>query len=352
VRSTFAPIWFHEGAKGFLEMVDVPLPELLKMYGFEDETRRERAHDRRQSRHTGQVRQQEAERERDADQNPRPPQSRRARKDSGSDPRADEERARKEPHRLQGDRHLWPDPFGRPAQLRSDDGAGDGGEDDQPEDVVDDRGPEDDPRLLAAGFPDVLEDARRDADARGAQGGSEEGVGLPGIPGNEPGPDHPPEGEGRGDAQDRHEERGEPHAQDVPDRRLQSHLEQEDHHADPGEKVDAGIGRDLLESVDARKVKITEENARQELPEDRRLTDQDGQVSHELRGHEDHDEVQEERDGGILAPRERDRGEQEDGGEEQYPGGRRSTRHAAPFLIGHFRKYRSLSQDRPINDFP
>ena len=35
---------------------------------------------------------------------------------------------------------------------RRDDGAGDGGEDDQPEDVVDDRGPEDDPRLLAAGI--------------------------------------------------------------------------------------------------------------------------------------------------------------------------------------------------------
>ena len=139
------------------------------------------------------------------------------------------------------------------------------------------------------------------------------------LPGNEPGPDQPPEGEGRGDAQHRHEERGEPHAQDVPDRRLQPHLEQEHHHADPGEQVDAGIGRDPLEAVDARKGKIAEENPRQELPEDRRLPEHDGQVSHELRGHEDHDEVQKERDGGVLPRRERDRGEQEDGGEEQDP---------------------------------
>jgi hypothetical protein len=64
--------------------------------------------------------------------------------------------------------------------------------------------------------------------------------------------------------------------------------------------------------VDAGKEKIAEENPRQEFPEDRRLPEHDRKVSHELRGHEDHDEVQEERDGRVLAPRERDRGEQED----------------------------------------
>ena len=314
-----------------------PLPELLEMDRFEDEPRGERAHDRRQARHPGQVGQQKAEREGYADQDPRPPQPRRARKQAGGDPRADEERAREEPHRLQGDLHLRPDPGGSPALPRGDDGAGDGGEDNQPKDVVHDGGPEDDPRLLALRFPDVLEDTRRDPDARGAQGGTEEGVGLPGMPGNEPGPDQPAEGEGRDDAQHRHEERGEPHAQDVPDRRFQPHLEQEHHHADPGEEVDAGIGRDPLEPVDARKVKVAEENPRQEFPEDRRLPEHDGQVSHEFRGHEDHDEVQEERDGGVLPPRERDRGEQEDGGEEQNPGGRYFSQHAALFIVFHFR---------------
>jgi hypothetical protein len=316
---------FHDGAKGILEIVDVPIPEFLEMDRFEDEPRRERTHDRRQARHPGQVGQQEAECKGNAEQNPRPPQSRRARKQAGCDPRAEEEGTREEPHRLQRDLHLRPDPEGSSALPRRDDGTGDGGQDDQSENVVHDGGPEDDPRLLASGFPDVLKDARRDADARGAQGGPEEGMGLPGIPGNEPGPDQPSEGEGRGDAQHRHEERGEPHAQDVPDRRLQPHLEQEHHYADPGEEVDAGIGREPLEPMDSRKVNVAEENPRQELPEDRRLPEHDGKMSHQLRGHEDHDEVQEERDGRVLSPRERDRGEQEDGGEGQNSGERHSS---------------------------
>ena len=171
----------------------------------------------------------------------------------------------------------------------------------------------------------------RDADARGAQGGAEEGVGVPGMFRNEPGADEPPEGEGREDAQHRHKERGEPHAQDVPDRRLQPHLEQKHHHADPGEKVDTGIGRDPVESVHARKVKVAEENPRQELPEYRRLPEQDGHVPHEFRGQQDDDQIEEQRDGGVLPRRERDRGEQEDG-EEQDSGGRYFSRHAAPSL--------------------
>ncbi len=139
---------------------------------------------------------------------------------------------------------------------------------------------------------------------------------MPGLFRKEPGPDQPPEGEGGGDSQHRHEERGETHPKDVPDRRLQSHLEQEHHHADPGEEVDSRVGRDPGESVDAGKVKVAEENPRQELPEDRRLSEQDGQVPHELRGQQDDHEVQQQRDGRILPRRERDRGKQEDGGDE------------------------------------
>jgi hypothetical protein len=64
-------------------------------------------------------------------------------------------------------------------------------------------------------------------------------------------------------------------------------------------------------------VKVAEENPRQELPEHRRLAQENGQVPHQFRGQQDDDEVQGQRDGGILPRSECDCGKQEDGGEDQ-----------------------------------
>jgi len=74
--------------------------------------------------------------------------------------------------------------------------------------------------------------------------------------------------------------------------------------------------------VHAHQVKIAQEYARQELPEHRRLTQENGQVPHQFCGQQDDDEVQEQRDGRVLPRGERDGGKQEDSGEYRNPDGR------------------------------
>ena len=94
---------FPEGTKGVLGVVDVPLPELLEVNGFEDETRRERAHDRRQPRHPGQMGRGGGRRRRATTRSEPPPPAGAPRPETaGGGPRADEERAGKEADRASG----------------------------------------------------------------------------------------------------------------------------------------------------------------------------------------------------------------------------------------------------------
>ncbi len=181
-----------------------------------------------------------------------------------------------------------------PVVGRGDD-AGDDGEDDQPEDVVDHRRAEDDARLPRRHLAEVGEDARGDADAGGAERGADEDVRQVVLLGQEPGCHAPTEEERR-----RHPQAGDEQARPA-DREhlagvgLQSHLEEQQDDPELGEHLQPPVGAEELEVVDAEEREVAEDDAEDQLAEDRRLADALEQLAAELGGGEDHDQAEEDR---------------------------------------------------------
>ena len=68
---------------------------------------------------------------------------------------------------------------------------------------------------------------------------------------------------------------------------MDADLEEEDERADPAEDVEDRVALDGLEEVDAEKSDVSEDDARHELTEDRRLTRADRQLAAEL-GRDEH----------------------------------------------------------------
>ena len=171
---------------------------------------------------------------------------------------------------------------------------GDHGQDDQPDDVVDDGRPEDDLALGLLQAAEVGEDAGGDADARRRQG-------RPRDDGDEvreaeetAGP--VAQGERQDDADGGHGRRGPADLQELPQVGLQADGEEQQDDPELGEEVDH-----LDLGIDEPQDRGAEQHAGDELAEDGRLADGLGQGPAELRRAEhDDEEAQELGDGEMV----------------------------------------------------
>ena len=114
------------------------------------------------------------------------------------------------------------------------DDARDHRQDQQAEDVVDDRGAEDDPREGRTQGVRVLEHARGDPDARRGEHGAQEGVQHPRLLGAHQLADPEPEQHGRDDADDGHERGPAADRHHLLRRRFQAHVEEQQDRAELG----------------------------------------------------------------------------------------------------------------------
>ena len=120
--------------------------------------------------------------------------------------------------------------------------AGDEGQHDQAEHVVEDGCAEDDPALRALGLAEILEHAGGDADAGGGQRGADEDMRRLRAAGQEPGRDSPAERQGRGDTDERHEQGRGADPDEQADVGLEPHVEQQDEDSDLGQDLKGRLG--------------------------------------------------------------------------------------------------------------
>ncbi len=225
------------------------------------------------------------------------------------------------------------------------DGSDDDGEDDEAEHVVDDGGAEDDPGLGGVDTAQILEDAGRDADAGGGERGTEEEVVVDRSVRQKPTADEPAEGKGSGDPDEGDEERRKADGQDVAHGGLEAHLEKEDDDTQAGEELDAGILSEEVEAVEADQAEVAEDDADEELTEDRRLTGARGEIAAQHGGSQDDAEGEGD---GTGAPMTTPGGERDRGCEEQPQSQDNCERNRGPRSRAHAAKYpRSQSRYRP-----
>jgi hypothetical protein len=109
----------------------------------------------------------------------------------------------------------------------------------------------------------------------------------------------PAEAERRHHAQHRDEQRDGPDLEHVAHRRFEANLEEEDDHAQPGKDVDARVSFDRLEPADADQIEVAQEDAGDELTEDGRLAEADGNVAGNFCGGEDNRQREDDLGDGI-----------------------------------------------------
>ena len=158
---------------------------------------------------------------------------------------------------------------------------GDDGEDDEAEHVVDHGSTEDDLRLLAAERSCVLQHARRDADARRAHGRADEQMHGHRGGGQEQRARADAEHAGKNHAEHRNGTRARRDLRHLAHARLETDLEEEQHHAQLCRERDLGAVGDRRKACD---VEVSEQNADRQLAEDGRLTQPERQLTAELRG--------------------------------------------------------------------
>ena len=172
------------------------------------------------------------------------------------------------------------DPAERHATGRGD--ARDDREREQAEDVVHDRGAQHHAGGGVLEPAEVGEHARGDAHAGGRQGGADEDGHETGM--TEPAHEAEADREGHDDADHRDEDRLGPGLQEPREIGFEPHLEQEDQHAELGERVDD------LGLVHEPEHAGADHDAREQLAEDRGLADPLHPLGRELRGEPDDDE--------------------------------------------------------------
>ncbi len=134
--------------------------------------------------------------------------------------------------------------------------------------------------------PEVAQHVRRDADAGGGQGGGEED-GLSQVAAGELGGEESA-GEGQDDAECADRQRGDADAQQLMEAGLDAHLEQEQDDADLGEERRLGV--DLVDAEDGG----TDDDAAQDLADDRSAGRSAEDLVPDLRRQEDREELEQD----------------------------------------------------------
>jgi hypothetical protein len=185
-------------------------------------------------------------------------------------------------------------------------------EDDETQDVVDHRGPQDRLALAALDRSEVAQHSGGDADARGRERGADEQVDEQGALRQQPCRDAPPERHRGHDAEHGDQERGRAHPDESPQVGLQPDLEEQQQHADLGQEVQRGNGPEEVGAVtaDDQRHEVAETHAHQQLAEHRWLPPAlDDETADLRRGYEQGDRKERRPDPAIFStggPRRRD----------------------------------------------
>ena len=153
--------------------------------------------------------------------------------------------------------------------------------------VVDDGRAENDARFIALRPAEILEHARRDADARGGERRAEEDVRVDAGVRQEPRADAPAEEERADDAKRRDEKRRAADLEHLRDRRLEADLEEQEDRAELRQRVESRVALERFEARESRERQIAEQDAGAKLSEHRRLAKPRREVPADLGGRED-----------------------------------------------------------------
>ena len=185
-------------------------------------------------------------------------------------------------------------------------GAADERQDDQPQDVVEHGGSQDDLRLPAMGLTEVLQDPGRDPDACRRERSADEDMGERGTLRQQPDREGPPQGEGRHHPDEADQERGGADAHQGTEVYLQTDIEEQDQHTHLGQDLQGRVGPDKGDASanEERGGHIPQEDTDQQFSQHGGLpqpfTDQTGALG---RDHEDPQAEENGAKGRMAAPR-------------------------------------------------